>query len=71
MHERDEDCSVNQDNVCDECGAAHGEQCPHCLRRAFHLAGCPATTPGGEDAVKALEDVEAALRLRGFSMEEE
>ncbi len=42
QHERDEDCTVGDDDLCQECGVFHGgPPCPECGKFAFHTNDCP------------------------------
>jgi len=39
MHNHDSQCTLDQD-TCTVCGVYHGDPCPVCLGRGFHVSGC-------------------------------
>ena|GEM_PF-5171563 len=39
-HWRDEDCVLDENDVCTVCGVIHGDPCPECGARGFHREGC-------------------------------
>lgn len=40
-HSRDEDCDVDpESDCCRLCGVYHGDPCPECRGRGFHVDGC-------------------------------
>ena len=50
MHTRDEQCTLDEFDVCRECGVWHGEPCIECEGRGFHNDGCPSCDCwGGEE----------------------
>lgn len=44
-HERDEDCTLDANDVCIRCGLYHGDPCPLCEGRGFHKPGCEVVEP--------------------------
>lgn len=47
-HTQDSNCTVGPDGVCLICGVYHGEPCPTCNARGYHLDDCPyMLTPTG------------------------
>ena len=43
-HESDADCTVNpRTGTCSGCSAFHGEPCPSCGGRGYHVPTCPET----------------------------
>jgi len=40
-HVRDEDCTLDANDMCVVCGVWHGEPCFECGGRGFHRVGCP------------------------------
>lgn len=50
-HTRDEDCTLDSDGLCIECGVSHVETCPDCGGHGFHRDGCPELAPA-TDAVR-------------------
>lgn len=36
-HEQDADCTLGADDVCTGCGVYHGDPCPHCKGRGYHV----------------------------------
>jgi hypothetical protein len=42
-HTEDRDCTLDENDTCTECGVYHGDPCPDCGGRGFHLDECPAT----------------------------
>jgi hypothetical protein len=46
IHEKDADCTVDpQTDCCSVCGVHHGDECPECNGRGFHVAGCSLIEP--------------------------
>jgi len=39
LHDRDEDCTLDEDDSCTVCGVWHGDPCA-CGGRGFHREGC-------------------------------
>lgn len=39
-HAADADCRLDERATCVACGAYHGDPCPDCGMRAYHLDGC-------------------------------
>ena len=39
-HNKDSDCTLNDKDECQECGAGHGDPCPECGGRGFHNPDC-------------------------------
>jgi hypothetical protein len=39
-HQRDEDCTLDADEVCVGCGVSHRVPCEFCGGRGFHRDGC-------------------------------
>lgn len=61
-HSQDSDCDVEPvTNCCRVCGVVHGDECPACGARAFHVDGCPLTE---EDQCDTGELIEWCERLR-------
>jgi len=41
QHERDSDCTLDPAvDVCIYCHVSHGDPCPECSGRGYHVAGC-------------------------------
>jgi len=40
-HTTDRDCTLDHNDICVECGVWHGDPCPSCGGRGFHLDSCP------------------------------
>ncbi|HUT77154.1 MAG TPA: hypothetical protein VM285_05685 [Polyangia bacterium] len=39
-HERDTDCTLDSSDTCTGCGVYHGEPCPDCQQRGYHVFAC-------------------------------
>jgi hypothetical protein len=39
-HATDADCRLDDEDCCVGCGVYHGDPCPECGGRGFHLADC-------------------------------
>lgn len=44
-HNTDRDCTLDRSDICVECGVWHGDPCPDCGGRGFHLDSCPEMEP--------------------------
>ena len=40
VHDEDRDCALDEADVCTLCGVYHGDPCPKCGGRGFHLEDC-------------------------------
>jgi hypothetical protein len=40
-HSRDSDCTLDELRMCAGCGMHHGDPCPSCGKRAYHVDDCP------------------------------
>ncbi len=40
QHSKDEDCTLDETDLCTECGVYHGDECFECKGRGFHKEGC-------------------------------
>ncbi len=62
-HSKDSDCILGKDNICMECGVYHGDACPACGQRGYHIPGC-AETRQIEGDIEAFEDMLSKLSKR-------
>lgn len=58
-HNRDEDCTLNDEDVCTGCGVWHGDACLDCSKRGFHADRCNSLFPEDE-AQSAIDSLEHA-----------
>ena len=47
-HTIDEDCTLNDNDVCIICGVHHGEPCPECDGRGYHQGDCSYLISGND-----------------------
>lgn len=44
-HTSDIQCTLDANDTCVECGVIHGDPCPDCGGKGFHLSECPVMCP--------------------------
>ena len=40
VHQYDSDCTLDGNDMCTVCGVWHGDPCPACGQRGYHMATC-------------------------------
>jgi hypothetical protein len=48
-HITDADCTIGDDDCCVECGVLHGDPCPECGGKGYHVDGCQAEDRRADD----------------------
>ena len=62
-HTRDEDCTLDSDEFCVECGVSHAETCTDCGGRGFHRDGCPELAPATPATYVAVNDLRCCAEI--------
>lgn len=64
-HARDTDCAVGPDDTCTGCGVHHGDPCPTCGQRGYHLPTCWTAPREPLSAADMANRVATAMKVAG------